>query len=127
MEKKPYRLLLCGTNTPVQPLSKLVQDAIKHLIPTLKHKARDTKHIHQIIIKLNRTWQNLGGLPRTAKQTAADVCKLYPSVDNNMGVPAVRRQLVDNPNPEGLPSDMIIDALEICLEENFCEFCGDNF
>ena len=25
--KKPYRLLLCGTNTPVQPLSKLVQDS----------------------------------------------------------------------------------------------------
>ena len=27
--KKPYRLLLCGTNTPVQPLSKFVQDAIR--------------------------------------------------------------------------------------------------
>ena len=42
--KKPYRLLLCGTNTPVQPLSKLVQDSIRHLIPELKFKARDTKH-----------------------------------------------------------------------------------
>ena len=31
--KKPYRLLLCGTNTPVQPMSKFVQDSIKHLIP----------------------------------------------------------------------------------------------
>ena len=26
--KKPYRLLLCGTNTPVKPLYKLVQDAL---------------------------------------------------------------------------------------------------
>ena len=127
MEKKPYRLLLCGTNTPVQPLSKLVQDAIKHLIPNLKHKARDTKHIHQIILQLNRSWQNLGGLPRTAKQVAADVRKLYPSVDNNMGIPAVRRRLGDNPNPEGLSTDLIIEALEICLEENFCNFCGSHY
>ena len=66
-------------------------------------------------------------MPRSAKQAAADVCKLYPSVDNNMGVPAVRKRLAENPNPEGLPTDLIIDALEICLEENFCEFCGDHF
>ena len=105
--KKPYRLLLCGTNTPVQPLSKLVQDAIKHLIPHLKYKARDTKAIHQIIIQLNRTWQSLGGLPKTAKQVAADVKKLYPSVDNEMGIPAVRRLLRSHPNPDGLSTNFI--------------------
>lgn len=125
--KKPYRLLLCGTNTPVQPLSKLVQDAIQHLVPTLKYKARDTKEIHQIIIKLNQSWQNIGGLPASAKQVCADVRKLYPSVDNTMGIPAVRRKLEENPNPEGLPTDLIIEALQICLEENFCEFCGEHF
>ena len=125
--KKPYRLLLCGTNTPVQPLSKLVQDAIKHLIPKLTYKARDTKAIHQIILELNRKWQSLGGLPHTAKQVAADVRKLYPSVDNAMGVPAVRKLLEKYPNPDKLPIDLIIDALEICLEENFCEFCGEYF
>ena len=77
--KKPYRLLLCGTNTPVQPLSKFVQDSIKHLVSKLKYKARDTKHIHQIITRLNRTWQAVGGLPVTAKQVGCDVRKLYPS------------------------------------------------
>ena len=51
--KKPYRLLLCGTNTPVQPLSKLVQDSIQHLVPKLEYKARDTKAIHQILIQLD--------------------------------------------------------------------------
>ena len=57
----------------MQPLSKLVQDSIQHFIPKLEHKARDTKHIHQII------------------------------------------------------SQLIIDALTICLEENFCEFCGQYY
>ena len=125
--KKPYRLLLCGTNTPVQPLSKLVQDSIKHLIPKLKSKARDTKHIHQIILRLNRIWQQVGGLPRTAKQLGCDVVKLYPSVDNDMGIPAVRKLLESHPNPEGLSTDLIIEALEIVLEENFCEFTGEHF
>ena len=44
-----------------------------------------------------------------------------------MGIPAVRRMLQSHPNPEGLPTDMIIKALKICLEENFCEFCGEQF
>ena len=57
--KKPYRLLLTGTNTPVQPLSKLVQDAISHLVPKLHHKFKDTKAVHQVIQKLNKTWSCL--------------------------------------------------------------------
>ena len=53
--KKPYRLLLCGSNTPVQPLSKFVQEGICHLVALLKYQAQDTKHIHQIILRLNTT------------------------------------------------------------------------
>ena len=105
--KKPYRLLLCGTNTPVQPLSKLVQDAIRHLIPKLNYKAKDTKAIHQIIIQLNRQWQQLGGIPDSAKQVAADIRKLYPSVDNQMGIPAVKRLLDSYSNP-GLCRDQAL-------------------
>ena len=125
--KKPYRLLLCGTNTPVQPLSKLVQDSIRHLVLKLNYKTKDTKAIHQIIKQLNRQWQQLGGIPETAKQVAADIQKLYPSVGNNMGIPAVKRLLESNPNPDGLSTDLITEALTICLEKNFCEFCGEHF
>ena len=111
----------------MQPLSKLVQDSIQHLIPKLPYKARDTKHIHQIITQLNRQWQHLGGLPESAKQVAADVRKLFPSVDNAMGIPVVKRLLQSNPHPEGLPTELIIEALTICLEDNFCEFCGSYY
>ena len=97
------------------------------MIPKLSYKAHDTKTIQQIIIQLNRLWQRLGGLPHTAKKVAADAKKLYPCVDNNMGIPAVKRLLEGHPNPDGLPTDLIIDALTICLEENFCEFCNEYF
>ena len=116
--KKPYRLLLCGTSSSLW--ANLSKDSIKHLISKLKYKARDTKLIHQIIMRLNRTWQ-------AAKQVGCDVQKLYPSVENNVWIPAVRRMLERYPNPEFVPTDLIIEALEICLEENFCEFCNDYF
>ena len=67
-------------------MSKLVQDSIRHLVLKLNYKTKDTKAIHQIIKQLNRQWQQLGGIPETAKQVAADIQKLYPSVDNNMGI-----------------------------------------
>ena len=120
-------MLLTGTNTPVQPLSKLVQDGIRHIIPHLKYKARDTKHILQIIISLNNQWGNLGGIPNTAKQIACDVKKLYPSVENVDGVDALSELLDKFPNPDGLPKELIMEALKICLEENVCEFCGRFF
>ena len=53
--------------------------------------------------------------------------KLYPSVDNADGVPAVERLLEKYPNPDGLPKELILEALKICLEENVCEFCGEFF
>ena len=100
--------------------ANLSKDSIKLLISKLKYKARDTKLIHQIITRLNRTWQ-------AAKQVGCDVQKLYPSVENNVWIPAVRRMLERYPNPEFVPTDLIIEALEICLEKNFCEFCNDYF
>ena len=66
-------------------------------------------------------------MPHTAKKVSADAKKLYPCVDNNMGIPAVKRLLERHPNPDGLPTDLIIDALTFCLEENFCEFCNEYF
>ena len=92
----PYQTKPHQTKPTVQPLSKLVQDSIQHLIPKLENKARDTKHIHQIIMQLNRQWQQLGGLPDTARQIAADVWRLYPSVDNDMGIPAMEKLLQRN-------------------------------
>ena len=89
--------------------------------------------IQNISIKLLRSLTIIGNnfewsfFPDTARQVVVDVRRLYPSVDNDVGIPAVRRMLESHPNPEGLPTDLIIDALTICLEENFCEFCGEHY
>ena len=93
----------------------MAQNSISHLIPKLNHKFKDTKAVHQTILKLNQTWSTLGGLPPTAKQVGGDVIKLYPSVDNTDGVPAVDNLLDKYPNPDGLPKELITEALVICF------------
>ena len=46
-EPWPIRVLLSGSNTPVQPLSKFVQYNIKHLPSYLPHQILDTKEFYR--------------------------------------------------------------------------------
>ena len=115
----PLRLLLSGTNTPVQPLSKFVQFNIRHLTAHLPHQILDTKAFLQKISRINQT---VSPLPSTFKIVICDVAKLYPSVNNLMGVPAVRHMLNTFPSPYLPLTDCIIEALQICLDCNVCKF-----
>ena len=44
-------------------------------------------------MKLERIKSEIGELPETATLVACDVIALYPSVDNFLGIPAVRKLL----------------------------------
>jgi hypothetical protein len=115
----PIRLLLSGTNTPVQPLSKFVQYNIRHLPAHLPNQILDTKEFLQKIQKINQT---LAPLPPTSTLVICDVTKLYPSVNNVMGVPAVQDLLSMFPSPYTPLTECVIEALKICLECNVCKF-----
>ena len=81
---------------------------------------KDTKSILQKILNINNTF--IEGLPPSAVNVGCDVAKLYPSVDNDMGMEAVENNLERYPNPDGLPKEFIIELGTICVEENSCEF-----
>ena len=115
----PIRVLLSGSNTPVQPLSKFVQFNIKHLPSHLPHQILDTK---AFLLKIEKINQLLSPLPQSTVITICDVVKLYPSVNNDMGVPAVKRMLDMFPSPYIPLTDCIIEALQICLSCNICKF-----
>ena len=120
--KHDIRLLLASCGTPSNPASKLFQYTISHIFPHLKSKMKDTKAILAKIISINEQYSD--GLPDSAVHVGCDVKKLYPSVDKNMGLAAVRKWLVLFPNPEGLPTELIMELAQICVEENTCEFLG---
>ena len=118
-EPWPIRVLLSGSNTPVQPLSKFVQFNIRHLPSHLPYQILDTKEFLQKIERINDL---LAPLPETATITICDVAKLYPSVNNSMGVPAVKKLLQQFPSPYTPLVDCVIEALQICLNCNICKF-----
>ena len=115
----PIRLLLSGSNTPVQPLSKFVQHNIRHLPSHLPHQVLDVKEFLQKIDYINKT---ISPLPSSTRIVICDVSKLYPSVNNLMGVPAVRDLLSKFPSPYTPLTNCIIEALQICLDCNVCRF-----
>ena len=51
---------------------------------------------------------------------------MFPNIDNNLGISAVRRAL--NSRSVNIPStDYLVEAIEICLRVNNCQFSGQNF
>lgn len=115
----PYRMLLSGSGTPIQPLSKVIQTAISHLTNHLPYQIIDTKAFLQ---KIERIKLHCTPLPPSACLAVCDVVALYPSVDNTMGVPAVKRMLTEHPSPTDIPNQCIVDALEIALNKNACSY-----
>ena len=114
---KPYpiRLLLSGCGTPTAPLAKFVQVGISHIASHLTYQIMDTKEFLKKIWDINQT---VGPLPMNAKLVTCDVTALYPNVSNNMGLPAVKKQLENFPNPFGFSSDAIVEALHIAIDHN---------
>ena len=107
------------------PASKLFQFSISHIFGHLRYKMKDTKAILQKIITINEQFPN--GLPHSAVNVGCDVKKLYPSVDKQMGLVAIRKWLGLYPNPDGLPVELIMDLAQICVDENTCEFLDQFF
>ena len=55
-----------------------------------------------------------------------DVVSMFPNIDNNLGISAVRGAL--NSRSVNIPStDCLVEAVEICLRVNNCQFSGQNF
>ena len=115
----PHRLLLSGSGTPTQFLSKFIQVALAHITNELSFQLQDTKDFINKIEILNET---LPPLPANASLVTCDVVKLYPSVDNNMGIPAVEEMLNLKPSPICDSNNCILEGLEIVLNNNACFF-----
>ena len=115
----PTRLLLTSTGSPIQPLSKFVQQSIQHLPQFLPYQITDTKDFIRKIEEINKAYSPL---PPEAVCVTCDVVSLFPNVNNEMGVPATEALLRDYPNPDNIPIDCVLEALQIVLNNNYCSY-----
>ena len=115
----PHRLLLSGSGTPTQNLSKVIQLAINHLTEKLPYQILDTKEFLNKIETINEEYSPL---PSSAVLATCDVVSLYPSVDNSMGIPAVENMLKVYPSDLKISSECIMEGLTIALNNNICSY-----
>ena len=82
------------------------------LSETLPTRIKDTEHLLTIIDQLNAN-----GLPDDAILVSFDIVNMFPSIDNQMGIDAIRDIL--NTRDKCSPSTQcIVEALQICLKYN---------
>ena len=68
---------------------------------------KDTKAILNKILQINDDFP--GGLPANSVNLGCDVIKMYPNIDQEDVLAAIRRWLRLYPNPDGLPTELILD------------------
>ena len=69
---------------------------------------------------------NNSNLSSSAILVSFDVVNMFPSIDNNMGMASVRKYL-DERECKDLPTDYVIETLELCLNGNNSVFKNSNY
>ena len=114
----PVRLLTTGCNTAIENLAIFVEKHCAPIAESIPTRIKDTQHLLQIIDTLNQT-----EIPNDAILVSFDIVNMFPSIDNTMGINAVRNCLQKRPNQ--FPStDCLVEALELCLTHNNSMFDG---
>ena len=110
----------CGT--AIERLSAFTEFYLKRLAQKQPAFIKDTTHLINEIDKLNKK----GPLPPDTLLVSWDVVAMFPNIDNNLGLTAVKKALDSRDNKFPSP-ECIVQAVEICLTCNNCQFGEMNF
>ena len=110
------RLLLSSCGTPTQPASKFLHMSFSHL----PHKLKDTTALLRKLSDINN--EHPGGIPDTAINLGCDIVNMFGSINQEDGLTTLQDWLGKHPNPDGLPTQLLLELAKLCLEENACEF-----
>ncbi len=117
----PVRLLTSGCNSATEGISQYIEIKCAPLAKNMKSRIRDTGHMLDIIDELNES-----GIPENAALVSLDIENMFPSIDNGRGMETIRKRL-DREEEFSLPTEHIIEALEIILTNNNSKFNGTNY
>ena len=95
---------------------------MKPLAESLPSFIKDTTHLINKIDEVNQ----LGPFPTGTLLVSWDVVAMFPNIDNELGVTAVKNAL--DARSVKIPStECILEAVEICLESKNCQFDNNNY
>ena len=121
-EGNPLRLITSCCGTAIKRLSSFTEFYLKPLAQALTSFVKDTTDLINKIQTLN---SEKGPLPPGCLLVSWDVVAMFPNIDNNLGISAVRKAL-DSRLVKFPSTNCIVEAIEICLQTNNCQFSGIN-
>ena len=106
----PVRIITSGCNTAVENLSIFVEKVLYKEVERIPSRIKDTRYMLDVIDNFNDS-----DLPENSFLVSFDVVNMFPSIDNESGIKAVKKVLNDgeSKNP---PTKCILQALRLCLE-----------
>ena len=122
-EGNPLRLITSCCGTAIERLSAFSEFYLKPLTQNLPSFVKDTTDLINKIQTLN---SEKGPLPPGCLLVSWDVVAMFPNIDNKLGISAVRKAL-DSRSIKFPSTECIVEAIEICLQTNNCQFSGKNF
>ena len=90
-------------------------------VKRIPSRIKDTSHMLNIIDNLNDS-----DLPENSILVSFDVVNMFPSIDNESGIKAVKKILNDREWKKP-PTECILEASRLCLEWNNSVFKDKNF
>ena len=117
----PVRLLTTGCNTAIENLAIFVEKHCAPLTDKIETRIKDSYHLLDIIDDLNQQ-----SIPDNAILVSFDIINMFPSIDNERGLIAVKSAL-ENRIIKEPSTDCIIEALRLCLFNNNSTFAGQNW
>ena len=119
----PLRLIICCCGTAIERLSTFTEFYLKPLSQNLPSFVKDSTDFINKIEALN---ERKGSAHSWLFALSWDVVLIFPNIDNNLGIAAARKALDSRPN-KFQSTDCIVEADEICLRVNNCQFFEQNF
>ena len=116
-EGNPLRLITSCCGTAIENLSEFTEFYLQPLARKLPSFIKDTTDLLNRIEELNKT----GPFPEGTLLVSWDVVSMFPNIDNNLGLTAVRKAL-DSRNSLVPSTNCILEAVKICLVSNHSVF-----
>ena len=118
----PVRLITSCCGTAIEKLSEFTEFYLKPLAQNLPSFVKDTTQLLNKIHECNVQ----GPLPKGTLLVSWDVVSMFPNIDNKLGLSAVEDAL-ETRDSKFPSTECILEAVEICLKHNNCQFYNNNF
>ena len=117
----PVCLLATGCNTAIENLSHFIEVVCAPLTNNAETRIRDTSPLLDIIDELNSEV-----IPDNTILVSFNIVNIYPSIDNDRGIAAVRSASEARANKSPSATDFITACLIICLKCSNSRFDSKN-